>query len=103
MKAFLLATLVACGGSRGPATHHIEIRAMQFEPALVDVAVGDTVVWTNRDIVPHTVTAAEHAAARFDSASIAAGAQWQYTVTAPGELGYICTFHPTMFGTLSAR
>ena len=103
MKALVLVALVACGGSRAPATHHVEIRAMQFEPALLDVAVGDTVVWTNRDLVPHTVTATERAAARFDSHSIAASGEWQYTVTAPGELGYTCTFHPTMFGVLVAK
>ncbi len=101
MTRFLvLLALAGCGSKHAPTTHHVEIRAMTFEPALVDVAVGDTVVWTNKDIVPHTVTSTEK---RFDSRSIAQNAEWAYVVTAPGELTYVCTFHPTMFGTVVAR
>lgn len=100
MRFALLVALAGCGGSHRPTTHHVEIRAMTFEPSLVDVAVGDTVVWTNRDVVPHTVTST---AKLFDSASMAQDAEWSYVVTAPGELTYVCTFHPTMFGTVVAR
>ena len=96
----LLVALAGCSGSPRPTTHHVEIRAMKFEPSLVDVAVGDTVVWTNKDIVPHTVTSTEKT---FDSRSMAQNAEWSYVVTAPGELTYVCTFHPTMFGTVIAR
>src|SRR5204862_476961 len=38
-------------------THTVEIRGMEFHPAELTVAVGDTIVWINRDIVPHTATA----------------------------------------------
>ena len=76
---------------------------MTFEPALVDADVGDTVIWTNRDVVPHTVTSTARSVAKFDSASLAQNAEWSYVVTAPGELTYVCTFHPTMFGTVVAR
>lgn len=97
----LLLALAACGGSKHePTTHRVEIRAMTFQPALVDVAVGDTVIWTNKDVVPHTVTSTSKL---FDSTSLAQNAEWSYVVTAPGELTYVCTFHPTMFGTVVAR
>ena len=31
--------------------HTIEIRGMEFHPAELTVALGDTVVWINRDVV----------------------------------------------------
>lgn len=106
MTRFALVTafaLVGCGSSSGPKTHHVAIRGMQFEPALVDVAVGDTVVWTNTDIVPHTVTSTSRSPVQFDSQSMAQNATWSYVVTTRGELTYLCTFHPTMFGVVAAK
>lgn len=102
--AAIALTLAACGSdAREPRTHHVEISAMQFAPADLVVAVGDTVVWTNRDVVPHTVTSPAGAAVTFDSAMIEGQKQWQYKVTAAGELPYVCTYHPTMRGKLTAR
>ena len=96
--------LAACGSkAREPQTHHVEIRAMQFVPATLEVGVGDTVVWTNADVVPHTVTSSVPSVAVFDSKSIANKQTWQYTVTKAGEHAYVCTFHPTMKATLTAR
>ena len=102
-RVALLLVLATCSGSPKPTTHRVAIRAMTYEPALVDVAIGDTVVWTNMDVVPHTVTSTSRSAARFDSASLVQNAQWSYVVSAPGELTYTCTFHPTMFGSVVAR
>ena len=96
--------LAACSAkAREPHTHQVEIRAMQYVPAYLDVAVGDTVVWTNADVVPHTVTSSVPSVAVFDSRSIGNKQQWQYTVTKAGEHAYVCTYHPTMKATLTAR
>lgn len=96
--------LAACGSkAREPRTHQVEIRAMQYVPASLEVAVGDTVVWTNADVVPHTVTSSVPSVAVFDSQSIANKQTWQYSVTKAGEHAYVCTFHPTMKATLTAR
>lgn len=98
------ACLCACGSkARTPRTHQVEIRAMQFVPAELAVAIGDTVVWTNADVLPHTVTSATPSAATFDSHEIAAKQQWRYEVTTAGELAYVCTYHPTMRAKLTAR
>ena len=40
-----------------PQRHVVEIRGMAFHPEVLEVRRGDTVVWINRDIVPHTATA----------------------------------------------
>ena len=108
MRRVVLALLVvigavACGNKRAPVTHHVEIRGMQFVPASLDVAVGDTVVWTNQDVLPHTVTSGIPSAATFDSKAIEAKAEWSYQVTTTGEIAYVCTYHPTMHGKLVAH
>jgi plastocyanin len=96
----LLALGAACGSSeRAPREHHVAIRAMQFDPASLEVAVGDTIVWTNADLVPHTATAA----GRFDSGVLAPQATWRYTVTSAGSVAYVCTLHPTMAAAFTTR
>ena len=98
----LVLLLAACGSNaREPRTHQVEIRGMQFVPAELPVAVGDTVVWTNADVLPHTVTSSP--AGVFDSQQLASQQRWQYTVPTAGEHVYVCTFHPTMRAKLIAR
>ena len=85
-----------CGGAARPQAHAVEVRNFVFEPATVAAAPGDTVVFTNRDAVPHTATAADGS---WDSGEIAAGVSWRLVVPANGG-GYACAYHPTMKGTL---
>ncbi len=94
---------LGCGAKHEPKTHHVEIRAMQFVPAELTVATGDTVVWTNYDVMPHTVTSDAASVEKFDSQSIDAKHEWRYTATAAGEHTYVCTFHPTMHGKIVVR
>jgi plastocyanin len=110
----LIATLVFCavailpGHAVSPAAtamakpqaHTVVIEGMRFQPEGLTVAPGDTVVWLNRDMVPHTATSAS---ARFDSTEIAPGKSWTYTAKARGEFTYLCTYHPTMKGIVRIR
>lgn len=73
---------------------------MKFTPARLEVASGDTVTWTNRDLVPHTVSAA---AAGVESGNIAPGASWKYTARRSGTIGYACRYHPGMRAALVVR
>jgi plastocyanin len=81
-------------------THSIVIRSFQYVPAKLVVQQGDTVVWTNEDIVPHTATAQGKG---LDSGSIGARQSWRYTADKKGTYAYDCTFHPSMKGTLVVR
>ena len=65
------------GRARAPVTHTVTIDASSYQPARLAVQAGDTVVWVNKDVIPHTATAED---ARFDSQAIAAGASWRLTV-----------------------
>ena len=95
-----LALAAGCGGGdAGPAAHAAEIRAFRYHPDTLAAATGDTVVWINRDVVPHTATAAGD----WDTGEIGAGAERRMVAGAPGTYAYVCAYHPTMRAVLVVR
>jgi plastocyanin len=80
-------------------THTITIDGMKFVPATLTLVRGDTVVWRNQDVVPHTATSA----GRFDSGQLATGATWSWTAKESGRLEYLCTYHPGMTGAVVVK
>ena len=101
LSAFLVVESVngARAASVVPQVHTVLIEGMRFQPEGLTVAAGDTVVWVNRDMVPHTATSDGH----FDSKEIAPGKSWTYTLRDTGEFAYICTYHPLMKAVLRVR
>jgi len=96
--------LMLLGVSKAPATTHtVEIRGMEFHPAVLTVAVGDTVVWINRDIVPHTATATGTGTTKWDTGQLGQGQTGRYVVRRAGAVNYTCSFHPTMHGKVIIR
>jgi plastocyanin len=90
----------AAGASAGkPATHRVVIDGLKNEPETLTVRRGDTIIWTNKDPFPHTVTAS----GSFDSHAIAAGKSWKWTPRKAGDYSYICTLHPNMTGALKVE
>ena len=81
----------------GARRHHVTIKDFQFAPASVVVAPGDTVVWVNRDLVPHTITARDGS---WDSDGLGQNATWEMHVTNSTAGEYLCRYHPTMHGRL---
>jgi len=97
---WLMAVLLvaALGGAAPPRTHTVEIRGMEFHPAELTVAPGDTVVWINRDIVPHTATAKG-----WGTDVLTQGQSGRIVARHAGTIDYACNLHPTMHGTLLVR
>lgn len=95
----LLSISVGHGAAVKPATHTVTIEAVQFQPGVIDVKRGDSIVWVNKDPFPHTVTAN----GKFDSKEIKPGESWTYKVRQSGDLPYICTLHPTMKAALRVK
>jgi len=90
----ILCTIVVFAGvQRKPKTHTVTIEGMRFQPEALTVARGDTIVWVNKDIVPHTATSTTGG---FDSKDIQVDKSWRYTIRKNGDFAYICTLHPTM-------
>lgn len=95
-----LALAAGCGGGdAGPATHPAEIRAFRYQPDTLTAVPGDTVVWINRDVVPHTATAA----GAWDTGPIGAGESGRVVAGAAGTYAYACAYHPTMQAVLVVR
>jgi plastocyanin len=91
--------LIGCrqAPARTPVTHTVTIEGMRFTPESLTVKVGDSVVWVNRDMFPHTATSKDGG---FDSGSVDPEKSWTFTAQKAGDFRYVCSFHPTMKGTL---
>jgi plastocyanin len=98
--AIVAAASPACT-RRTPVAHVVRIENFTFQPATVAAAVGDTIVWTNTDIVPHSATARDGA---WDSKLIASGGgTFRLVVRSTGRQAYYCVAHPNMQGTIDVR
>jgi plastocyanin len=66
------------------------------------IAPGTEVIWTNNDLMSHTVTSTTNF---FDSGSLAPGATYSYTFGVVGTYPYYCTIHgrASMSGVISVQ
>lgn len=93
--------LLACAPSVQAETHVVEMQGLEFVPATLDVAVGDTIVWINRDVAPHTATAGDGS---WNSGLMEQGDEFSLLIEADTSTGdYACNFHPTMVGLISVE
>ena len=91
---------LAAGERPTPQTHTVSMENMRFQPETLTVSRGDTIVWINKDLVPHTATSRTGG---FDSQIIQAEKSWRFTVQKTGDFAYVCTFHPTMTAMLRVK
>jgi len=100
--ALILSGFSVSAGERvkSKKTYTVTMEGMKFQPAVLTVAPGDTVVWVNKDLVAHTATAPD---GTFDSKLIAPDKSWKLTVRTPGNFVYTCTYHPAMKATLKVE
>jgi plastocyanin len=81
-----------------PAGTTVELSNTSFQPQSIDVKVGDTVTFVNKDEIAHTATANDKS---FDSKTLEGGATFSFKATKAGKIGYVCLFHPGMTGTIN--
>ena len=84
-------------GSADAAVIQIKMTQVAYAPAEVSAHVGDTVEWTNDDIVAHTATARNGA---WDEIMQPNG-KASITLKSPGTIEYYCRFHPNMVGSIT--
>ena len=89
--------VAACGPR--PGRHELEIRELAFPAPPEGVRAGDTLVWVNRDLVPHTVSAE----GVWESGALAPGDSFKIALGTAKAFHYLCDYHPTMRGTLVVR
>jgi plastocyanin len=95
----LLSATQSQGGDKSAQTHTVLIKGFAFVPDHLTVSAGDTVVWKNEDIVPHTATAGHG----FDSKTLNTGQSWSFVARKKGKYPYTCTYHPTMHAELTVQ
>ena len=79
--------------AQSPDRHRIEIADFAFQPRELALNVGDTVVWVNNDIAPHTATAL---GGSWDTGTLNRHEEAAVAFTSPGRFEYHCRFHPMM-------
>jgi len=75
---------------------HVEAKGIGFAPAKLSAKVGDTIEWSNRDFVTHSVTARNGG---WD-VSLLAGKSGRTVLNKAGRVAYYCRFHPNMTGEI---
>jgi plastocyanin len=96
--AVVAAMLLPVGAARAEDVA-VHIDNFVFEPAQLTVTVGQTVIWTNRDDIPHTVVCA----GKFRSKPMDTDGTFSFTFTAPGDYKYFCSLHPHMTGMVKVE
>ena len=95
-----LAGRAAADDARPEATVQVDIARFAFAPKEVTVAPGTTVVWTNHDLLSHSVSSRDQS---FASKGLGRNDTYQSTFTAEGDFPYVCTVHPFMTGVVHVR
>jgi len=94
MLAPLRMSLSATAQQKTEATE-VKIDNFSFGPATLTVPVGTTIVWTNRDDIPHTVVSTDGV---FKSKVLDTDEKFSFTFSKAGTYPYFCSIHPKMTG-----
>ena len=95
----VVATMLLPVGTARAEDLAVHIDNFVFEPAQLTVKVGQTVTWTNRDDIPHTVVCA----GKFRSKTMDTDGTFTFTFTTAGEYKYFCSLHPHMQGVVKVE
>ena len=83
-------------GSPSSSPVVIEQRNLTFSPGVIPVVQGSTVVFTNRDSVPHGVYSPSVEAGKFNLGTYSHGEERRMVFHSPGEIILLCNIHPEM-------
>jgi len=98
VAALVAGSLLVGGATLVSADDHaVTVDGFAYNPASIEVNVGDTVTWTNQDAVAHTVTSDDGA---FAEPLPGSGGTATITFNTAGTFAYHCSIHPNMHGTV---
>jgi plastocyanin len=84
----------------GGSAETVTIQDFTFSPGNLQVPVGATVTWTNRDSAPHNTTSRDGA---WKTDTLSEGESGAVTFDRAGEYDYDCSIHPSMKAHLSVK
>lgn len=99
MRLFVVAIFAAIVAPALAAIQKVEMKSLRFNPQVLNINPGDEVVWTNNDLVDHTVTA--DIISLFDSGDIPPGQSFSHTFSTAATVNYRCAYHAFMLGNLT--
>ncbi|GAC1474024.1 MAG: hypothetical protein PVSMB7_28640 [Chloroflexota bacterium] len=78
-------------------TATVSIVNFHFQPAVLTIAAGTSVTWTNQDSAAHAIAGN---AGDFSSGTLNTGASYTFAFTRAGTYAYHCSIHPSMTGSI---
>jgi plastocyanin len=101
--ALVSANPSAAAATAGAARRsRITIHDYSFDPPVLRIASGTTVVWTNKDDDVHTIKSKDGPES-FQSPALDSGARYGFTFRRAGTYHYVCSVHPYMHGEIVVR
>lgn len=85
-----------------PASAQVSIDNFTFAPAVLRIASGTKVTWTNHDDIPHTVTSSQDPA-HMRSPVLDTDETYSLTFDKPGTYAFFCSLHPHMQSQVVVR
>jgi plastocyanin len=91
------AETAAQAAQAAPAGNVVEVKVdnFSFSPQTLTIKPGTTVIWTNRDDIPHTVVSDDKV---FKSKVLDTDEKFSFTFDKAGNFPYFCSVHPKMTG-----
>jgi len=93
-----VATNTETQGTTALASNSILIENHAFNPGVLTIKAGDSVTWTNKDSVSHSVVFAD-----FESGLLKKGDSFTHVFDTAGSFKYNCGPHPDMTGTIEVQ
>jgi len=84
----------------GGDSETVTISGLAFSPGNLQVPVGATVTWMNRDSVSHNATSRDGS---WKTENLSNGESGEMTFDHPGEYDYYCSIHPSMKAHLTVK
>lgn len=90
-------TTAQAAAQAAPAGNVVEVKVdnFSFSPQTITIKPGTTVIWTNRDDIPHTVVSDDKI---FKSKVLDTDEKFSFTFDKAGNFPYFCSVHPKMTG-----
>jgi plastocyanin len=77
--------------------HTVQIRGMKFSPKIIDVEIGDTIIFKNNDNAPHTATSKGKS---WTTDLLNFGDEESIEIQDGMVTDYFCKYHPMMKGKI---
>ena len=74
----------------------VTIENYAFNPSTININVGETVTWTNKDSAPHRIVS--DSGNELGSNTLSNGGTYSHTFTVAGTYDYHCSIHTSMKG-----